>query len=440
MNFIGRFYDTSYLKQKRSSSKLFRRLLWAAIIFAVFRLLAQVAIVFDPELYPDDLRIYLDAARDVTDQRDLYPSLPLQHMEFYQYAPSFALTFVSFLWMSKPVAALVHIVLHLLIYTLLFLRWDRMFKQWGIEQGRAMLAWTLPAWLVFAVFWNDMAYLNVYLLTALLATLLIEAVINERLGPAVLWLSVIAQIKPQWAFAAAIPLLLGRYRFFARLIGLAGVIYVAVCGITIVIMGVDYGWEQHKAYFHLLTQIGDTYPWRGPDEPFLGYNHSIPQIAVYILGDNTSALRVAYLIRAVLLIPLAIIVLRCLRQPARRPGYELPRFSLDLAFALYTGVFIWLEVVWELALGIAVFTYLLATLEQQRLRRMVEAVFIPYVLLDAIQIISVFLFWDAVMDESESYVLTDPSIYIPLVMIVTVVFHALLVGRLWNTGKKITAE
>ncbi len=70
--------------------------------------------------------------------------------------------------------------------------------------------------------------LNIYILLALQATLLIDAVLRERLGWALLWLSLILQTKPMWAFAAAVPLLLGRYRFFLRLVGGAVAIYVGV--------------------------------------------------------------------------------------------------------------------------------------------------------------------------------------------------------------------
>ncbi len=50
---------------------------------------------------------------------------------------------------------------------------------------------------------------------------------------------------------------------------------------------------------------------------------------------------------------------------ARRPGYEVPIVSLDLAFALYLGAFIWLDVVWKLSLGIALFTYVRVTAQHR---------------------------------------------------------------------------
>jgi hypothetical protein len=247
----------------------------------------------------------------------------------------------------------------------------------------------------------------------------------------VLWLSVIMQIKPQWAFAALVPLLLGRYRFFFKLITRAAVVYVVLAGITMLVIGPDYGLHQYRQYYHLLAGIGDNYPWRGSDEPYLGYNHSIPQTMVYLFGNSSGSLRLALVVRVLLLVPLGIVILRCLRHPINRPGRENPRFALDLALALYTAVFIWLEVMWELSLGIAVFTYLLATLQNRRVKRAVWIIFVPYALVDAVQVLSYIFIGDAVI-ETGPYVLTDISIYIPLIMIVTVFFHGLLIWRLWS--------
>src|SRR5262245_7673410 len=108
-----------------------------------------------------------------------------------------------------------------------------------MPQANVILAWTLPVWLIFSGFWGDLGYLNIYILMALLATLLIDALLADDLLASVLWLSLILQTKPQWVFAAALPLLLGHYRFFFRLIGLAAVTYVGIAALTIAVVGVD---------------------------------------------------------------------------------------------------------------------------------------------------------------------------------------------------------
>lgn len=427
------FYDTVYLRQIWSGSKTFRRVMIAVLIFAALRLLVQVAVNVDPGYFPEDLRVYLQAARDLRYNHDLYPTLPLKSMEFYQYSPAYALVFMPLLWLPDVAVILLFTALHVVCYVLLYARWDRLFHKLGMDRARAMMVWTLPLWLVFAAFWNDMAYLNVYLIMALLGTFLIEAMIFENLFGGVLWLSIILQMKPHWAFAAALPLLLGRYRFFFKLILWAALVYGVVTGITLLAIGPDYGWAQYKDYARLLTRIDADHPWRGPNDPYLGYNHSITQTLVYLFGNHSSTMRFSLVLRVLLLTPLGLFGLRSLRHPALRPGHEVPALSLELVLALYTGVYIWLPVVWELSLGIAIFVYLLATMENKKVRIGLWLLFGLYALVDVVQIVSYLAFGDAVTDENPGpYIRTDISIYIPLIMIVTVVFYALLVWRCWR--------
>jgi hypothetical protein len=234
-----------------------------------------------------------------------------------------------------------------------------------------------------------------------------------------------------WAFAFALPLLLGRYHFFFKLLILAVVVYAAIVGITILVAGPAYGWEQYNDYIHLLSRLGHDFPWRGPGAPFLGYNHSIKQIAVYLFGLSSVTLRLATLLKVLLLIPLMIVCLKYLLKPVKKTGRALPRLSLDLSFALYLGAFIWLDIVWEVSLGIAIFTYLLATLKQRSAKFLVWGVFLPYALVDFWQVFSFGVFGMDVIAPGP-YILTDPSIYIPMVMIVILVFYALLIKRLWE--------
>ena len=77
------------------------------------------------------------------------------------------------------------------------------------------------------------------------------------------------------------------------------------------------------------------------------------------------------------------------------------------------------------------FTYLLATLERRNTRILVWAVFLPYALVDFWQLLSFAVLGMDVIAPGP-YILTDPSIYVPLVMIVILTFYALLIRRLWN--------
>ena len=131
-----------------------------------------------------------------------------------------------------------------------------------------------------------------------------------------------------------------------------------------------------------------------------------------------------------LLAPLAFISIRHILQPVSRAGYNFPQLSLDIAFALYLGAFIWLDIVWELSLGIVVFTYFLATSNQKTERILIYIVFLSYALLDFWQALSYLMFGPDIIT-SGGYVLTDPSIYVPLIMIVILTFYILLLKRLW---------
>lgn len=382
-------------------------------------------------MVPVDLQIYIDAASRLQNRQDLYPTP--DRIEVYQYPPSYALAFTPFLRLSPVAIVIVHTLLHIAAYGLLYWLWGRIFHRLGLDRANQTLAWILPVWLVFSAFWSDLGYLNIYIIVALLATLLISAVLEERLGWSLLWLSTILQVKPHWAFAAAVPLLLGRRRFFLKLVGAGIVSCAAITGATIWILGPSYGWQQYVDFAQLMWDMRQYFPWRGPDAGFLGYNHSIAQIVVYLLGVSSSALRLATGVKALLLIPLAVVSLRHLRRPANAAGRTASQLGLDFAFALYLGAFIWLDMVWELSLGIAVFPYLLATLKQRSAKTMVWAVFLPYALVDLWQLVSFALFGMDVIAPGP-YVLTDLSIYVPLVMIVTVTFYALLVRRLWNAA------
>ncbi len=439
----------SEIKQLWQSSKTYRIVLAAAAVYAVLRLVVQgvvLAVMLFPgagimggvpawvgtegPVIPDDLRIYLDAARNFQLRRDLYPQPPVDKMEFYQYAPSYAFIFIIFLGLSPLAVTVVHTLLRCLIYGGLYVLWGKIFHQHNMTQATRSLAWTLPIWVLFTTFWNDLAYLNVYMFMALLATLLIDAILCERLGWSVFWTSIILQIKPQWAFAIVIPLLLGRYRFFIKLLVLTVVTYAVIAGGVTLIAGIPYGWQQHTAYFRLLSSInGNAYPWRGPEAPFLGYNQSITQIMVYLLGSTREAFILSLIIRLGILLPLGLLGLYCIAKPVRRPGYEIPTFALDLAFALYLGVYIWMNVVWELSLGIAVFSYLIASFEQRTAKRLVWLVFMPYAFVDVWRLIT-FAVWGTGVILPGAYVSTDPLIYIPWIMMVTVVFYFVIVLRL----------
>jgi hypothetical protein len=421
------------LRQIWSRSKGFRVILIVVAAYTVLRLVVQGALLVEllqtgTEGY--DLQLYLNAASHLQMRQDVYLKGTLNYVEFYQYSPAYALAFTPFLWLPLSAVLIIHTLAHVVAYGLLYWLWDRTFKRLGLGHVSQTLAWLLPLWLVFSQFWADLGYLNVYVFMALLATLLIDAILNQRLGLSVLWLSIILQIKPQWAFAAGVPLLLGQWRFFLKLMGLTVATYAVIVGAVMLIVGPLYGWQQYLDYFQFLRDMRDNLVWRGPDAPFLGYDHSITQIVVYLLGATAGTLRLATMVKVLLLVPLMAVSLRSLLHPAYRPGHDVPQLGLDFAFVLYLGAFIWLDVVWEVSFGIVIFTYLLAVLDKKGDRIWAWIIFLPYALTDLWQLASIVVFgFDIIVPGP--FVLTDPSIYIPLAMIVILTFYTLFIKRLW---------
>jgi hypothetical protein len=337
---------------------------------------------------------------------------------------------VPFTWLSPLGVQWLHTILHVVAYILLYFTWASIFSGLGLTKAYEKLAETLPVWLVFSAFWGDISYLNIYIIVALLASFLIKEVLEECLGWSLLWLSILLQVKPQWAFAAALPLLLGNRRFFLKLIGLAAAVYVAVLGLTLLVTGPAYGWAQMQAYVNLLGQMSANFPWRGLESGFIGYNHSVKQIVAFLFGASPAALRAAEFVKTLLLLPLAAACLRFLWAP--KSWHASPETRLELAFALYLGTFLWLDIFWELSLSIVIYSYLLSSLPTPTSRNWLRVIFLPYAFLDVWQAASYAVIGPAVLIQG-AYVATDPSIYLPVMMLILLAFLAILTRRLWHT-------
>ena len=159
------------------------------------------------------------------------------------------------------------------------------------------------------------------------------------------------------------------------------------------------------------------------------------QIVLYYLGVSAANMRLATLIKLLLLLPLGLIGLKFLRHPIGNADDQFPEIALVLAFALYLGAFIWLDMVWELSLSLVIFAYLLATIQQKWIRILLWGLFGPYALLDIWRLASYIGFGDSILYEG-AYVLTDPFIYIPWIMIILLVFYVLLLNKLARFSAK----
>jgi hypothetical protein len=431
----------TYIKEYWSKSKPYRVLLILAILYAVLRLAIQMFLFSDamrPEAVAEGVQVsadlqqsYIASAQHFQSRQDLYNKGSLEHVEaHYLYSPAFAFFFSPILLLPLQILLPLMVVIHLLVYALLYIWWHRIFVQNNLVNVARQWAGLLPVFLLFSAFWDDLSYMNTYLLIALFATFLVDAILREDLFWAAFWLgAVILPIKPHWAFALALPLFLGRYRFFLKLLLGAALAYFIVTGITILAGGFDYGIRQYQDYFAFLSRLTRDYPWWGPDKPFLGYNHSIMQIVLYYLGVSAANMRLAIFLKLILLIPLGWVSLKFLRHPINKPGSEVPMTALALVYALYLGAFLWLDMVWELSLGVVIFAYLLATSEQKWLRVLLWVLFAPYALLDIWRLVSYIGLGDSVLYQG-SYVLTDPLLYLPWIMLILLAFYAILITEL----------
>ena len=430
-----------YIRESWSRSTSYRVLLILAVLYAVLRLAIQIFLFSDalrPEAVAEGVQVsadlqqsYIASAQHFQAREDLYLKGSLEHVEaHYLYSPAFAFFFAPILLLPLPVLLPLMVVIHILAYGLLYVWWQHIFERNGLIRAAEMWARLLPLYLVFSPFWDDLAYMNTYILIALCATFLIDAILQEKLGWASFWLgAVILPIKPHWAFALILPLLLGRFRFFFKLLLGAGLAYLAVAGITILAGGIEYGLRQYQDYFAFLARLTRDYPWWGPDKPLLGYNHSILQIVLYLSGVSSANMQLAMILKLVLLLPLAWISLKFLRNPAKKAGNKTLETALALLFVFYLGAFLWLDMVWELSLGIVIFAYLLATTEQKGMRIFLWLLFGPYALLDIWRLVSYMALGDDILYQG-AYVLTDPFLYIPWIMMVLLVFYAILLIRL----------
>lgn len=415
------------------TSKLFRVILIIGVVYGILSLGIQVYYLSGQMNenaqveVPIDAVVYMGAAERLLAQQPLYP-LPLTAEEFFQYSPVFAL-FVSPLRQLSPGSLVVVLSLvHLIAYPVLFWRWRGLFRQLGLVSAERCLVASLPLWIVFEVFWSDWAYMNIYVLVALLGTLLVEAVLAERAVAAGLILSFILAVKPQWAFAAAIPLLLRRWRLLVVMLTVAGVVYLGLVGATILATSWQYGVQQYADYFRFLAALPSNYPWPTYKTHALpGYNHSIMQWTIYWLGNYRFSHIFATLLKGMVLTPLAVIVYRIWRSAAVSAEHK-----LDLAFLLYLGTFVWLDWLWELALMVVMLPYLWA--DGKRWARFI-LVGVGVVASLNIWRLSVTAMWGL---DSEGKLLFDPARSIPLYLFALLGLYVILVRKFAYNGQHIS--
>jgi hypothetical protein len=419
------------LHQQWRTSRPFR--VWT--ILAIIGLLLNLALtvlwqleVFTFEENPpaNDLKIYLEAGERFLRRENLYIA-PRPDFGLYVYSPPFAVLMGALTYLPYKLLWIIDALLHLLIYWALYWRWFVIFRQQGLSGAAEALVRLFPLWLVFNGLLYEIAYMNIYIFMAFLATLLLEAMFYQQTGRAILWLTILLLVKPQWAFALGIPFLLGQWRFLGKVIGGSILAYAGVVALMVLITG-QYALEQYREYVQFLQSVPYTFIWNTmAKDGHIGYNNSIMQLVVFFTNQAPYSVGITTAIKIIFSLPLLAIFWRYRRAA---PNEANPAFKLEWAFALYLLAFLWLDVVTELTFGIVIFAYLSATLSEQRSKSWARLVFLPYALTFIWITISGIASFVAPLPE----ILIDPSLYIPFILIATLGLYGLL---LWQLNRKL---
>jgi hypothetical protein len=415
------------LKRAWAQSKAFRVFLIIAILWFVLRFVFQIAYQSnygEGWFLADDMQAYKSAAERLVAHTDIYRPEEMQTISAFQYAPSYALAYFPLTRLPVAVLSVGWMVLQTAAYALLWLRWNALFSFLELKTAKSILARTLPIWLIFSTFWADLAYANVYIIMALLATLLIEAVLKHRLGWSILWSGIILQIKPQWAFALFIPLCLREWKFLLKVTAGAMLFYLGCLGAGMLVVGPSYLVSQDLAYFRFMLALNSYFPWT--KLPFLGYNHSVLQTVIHFVHLPYSAVSVgtAALIKTILLAPLVWISWQFGRS-ARTQAQ-----AVMLALAWYLAIFILMDVIWEVTLALPILALIWPALRNIWERGAAGVLIGVYAALDIWQTLSYMIWGDAILWQGNSYVLSDPAVYVPIILLVLLALYAALLRDL----------
>ncbi|HSL44474.1 MAG TPA: glycosyltransferase 87 family protein [Anaerolineales bacterium] len=417
------------LRQPWKNSRSFRVWTVLAVIGLVINLavtiLWQLEIVSFEDAPPaNDLQIYLEAGVRFLQLEDLYIA-PRADFGLYAYSPTFAMLFGLLTFLPYKLVWVLDALFHFVAYWLLYWRWFVIFREQGLDGAAKQLVRLLPLWIIFTGLLYEIAYMNIYIFMALFATLLLEALLQQQTGKAILWLAILLPIKPQWAFALGIPFLLGQWRFFARVVGGAILAYLCIFLIT-VLVGSSYVLEQYREYIQFLQTIPQTFGWNTIAEPgHIGYNNSLLQLVNFFTNKAADSVGLTTVIKILLSLPLIVLYWQYRRQTSNNAPSG---FILEWTFALYLLAFLWLDVVTELTLAIVLFSYLMGTLSNPALKRLTQLVFLPYALTHIWITFSGIASFLAPLPD----LVIDPSLFIPFILIAMLGLYGLLLMQLNN--------
>jgi len=422
------------LRQQWRSSKSFRAWTILALIGLVlnlaFTVLWQMEIFAVEDAPPaNDLKIYLEAGERFLRREGLYIA-PRPDFSLFAYSPAFAMLMGFLTFLPYKALWLVDALLHVIVYWALYRRWFLIFRGQRLDTAAEALVRLFPLWLIFTGLLYEIAYMNIYIFMAFIATLLIEAMLNQQTGTAILWLAILLPIKPQWAFALGIPFLLGQWRFLAKVV-IGGILSYAAIFVLSFLMAGPYALEQYQGYVRFLQTIPSTFVWNTMNNyGHIGYNNSIMQLVIFLTTNATYSVAVTTVIKILFALPLIAIYLRSRRNAPQEANRNL---ILEWAFALYLLAFLWLDVVTELTFGIVIFTYLIGTLPDQSLKNIARLVFLPYALTFIWVTFSGILSFGVALPDA----VIDPSLFIPFILIAMLGLYGLV---LWQLNDRLKTQ
>jgi hypothetical protein len=376
----------------------------------------------------NDLMIYLAAGDRFLERQDLYIA-PKPDFSLYAYSPAFAMVFSLLTFIPYKTLWVIDVLLQIIVYWAFYWRWFMIFRERQLYAPAETMVRLFPLWIIFTGLLYEISYLNVYIFMAFLATLLIEAMLNQQTGKAILLLAILLPIKPQWAFAVGIPLLLGQWRFLAKVL-MGGILsYAAIFAVTTLVAG-SYALQQFGEYIQFLQSIPYTFVWNTMiKDGHLGYNNSILQLINFFTNNAAYSVSLSIALKILLTLPLIILFWWYRRSAASEAT---PGLTLEWAFGLYLAAFIWLDVITELTFSIVIFVYLLSSVSQQRLRILARIIFLPYALIFIwVTVLSILSFASPV-----PAVIVDPSLYIPVILIAMLGMYALVLWQLQDRFRK----
>ncbi|MGQ0601615.1 MAG: glycosyltransferase 87 family protein [Anaerolineales bacterium] len=408
-----------------------QRWAWAAALISGLALVGFVAVGLldtpatglpQSSQFPgNDLFVYLRAGANVAGDSSPYVNGPWPDAGVYHYSPFLAVA-LSLLFRNGVdefplrAATYLYFALAVLAQPLAWWIWRSVFRAVHLSRAdNAMILWA-PLWLVYSQWFFDLTYLNVSTFWLCLAGALTWAVLRQRTGWVVLLVVVIALAKPHHVYPLLIPMLLGQWRWWLKVVTASGVGYGLTILMTFSRVGPDFGFGLYRDYLDHLLNIAERYPWT--DHIF--YNHSWRSILYWLFGFQTWVGPAVTAIRLLFLIPVLWLLWRWWQRP-QLGSERRSQLALGICFAAHLWALMLVSDLWEAQLLIVVFAYLLA-FGGPLIGRWAMLMMVPFSLLSVAQLAG----WWIAHQLGRSFTDFDVVARLPVIMLAVIGIYLLL--------------